>query len=61
MDYNNIHVNQYEEPQNATIYIYRNGDAGSPAFKVLNLFNWLFDSIKNWLYFTISWIQDSTL
>jgi hypothetical protein len=36
MDYNNIHVNQYEEPQNATIYIYRNGDAGTPAFKVLN-------------------------
>ena len=30
-----MHVAQYEEPQNATIHIYKNGDASTPAYKIL--------------------------
>ena len=49
VEYNNISVPQYEEPQNATIYVYRNGESNSSCVKVLLYKNTLasLDAILN--------------
>lgn len=52
-DYSNYVVNQYESPQNALIYVYRNGDANHPPSKILlykgtmNSFDAVLDQISS--------------
>ena len=35
VEYHSISVPQYEEPQNATIFVYRNGESNLPSVKIL--------------------------